>query len=238
MNEKPTPGRPDDERPGARRPGRHLRVTVRLTDRRVRVERIWLVDGPAVSTRAPGHPILVRVDVGGRIADIGRQPDPRVHRGLMRRDVGHFFGRDDAGTLTVSVPFDAVGDLSAVRIRLLDATDAGIAATDRGELARLFDDPPARLRAAHELGYADLRATRDWVAVAARLGVRVDAGRFEIFVDEDRRYRWRMRRADGSIVAVSGQGFARRSDLVAELAWVQTTAAGLPVDSLDVTEPG
>lgn len=221
----------------ATRPARYLRVGVALTGRTARVVSVWLADAPPVSIASPGHPILTRVDVGGRLADVGRQPDPRVHRGVMRPEVGHFFGLDEAGTLYVAVPFTNVADLAAVRVRVLDATGAGIGALDRAELAGIFDEPPKRMRAIHEIGSAELRANPDWAAVAARLGMRVPAGRFEIFTDREGRYRWHLRRGDGAIVAVSGQGFTRRADLEAELAWVRAEAGGVPVESLDVGRP-
>ena len=225
----------DDARP---RPARHLRVGVTLRERSATVSSIWLVDQTAARRGTYADPILIRVDVGGALQILESQPDPRVTRGVYRDRLGHHYGMGDEGTLMVAVPFAGTTDLADVRIRLTDLTGVPVPDRDPAALARLVENPTARMRTVHEIGSAELYAAADWPAVAGQLGIPADPGRFEIYLDRAGEYRWRLRRPDGEIVADSGQGYRTRRQCETDLTWVRTHAAGAPVTSLDVRPGG
>ena len=216
------------------RAARYLRVGVLLRPRSVQVTSIWLVPTPPTRSLVVGNPILVRVDVDGSLVAIELLVDPRITRGTMRPEVGHSLATGDEGVCYLSVPFTAASELSAVRIRLTDLT--GVAAPTTGAaLAQLIEQPSAAMRAVHEITAAQLQGCPDWAAVAAAVGVPHDAGRFEIYRDKASRYRWRLRRGDGEIVADSGQGYLTRSECESDLAWVRAHAATVPVHAHDAT---
>jgi uncharacterized protein YegP (UPF0339 family) len=183
------------------------------------------------------HPILVRVDVAGEPATVETHPDPRATRSTMREGLGHYFGVAEQGILNVSVPFASVTDLANVRIRLTDLSGIELAERDATTLERLLDRPTPEMRTVYEVNSTDLYAAPDWPDVARPLGIPADAGRFEIYLDVQRRYRWRLRRTSGEIVADSGQGYDNRHQCEADLAWVRAHAAIAPVTALD-TSPG
>jgi uncharacterized protein YegP (UPF0339 family) len=190
-----------------------------------------------VSIQAAGHSIVARIDLGQRLADVARYPDPRILRSTMQEGVGHHFARHDEGTVYVNVPFLAATELIGLRIRIADVTALAPGPMSPEGLADLFDAPPKKLGPIRELGIADLQASRDWAAVATTLGTRQQSGAFEIYTDKRGQYRWRLRRAGGEIVAVSGQGFVQRKDCEAELTWVRDNAAEVGVVSLDTPRP-
>jgi uncharacterized protein len=219
------------------RPRRHLRVGIRFTNRSATVTSVWLVDAPATSTRAAGHPLVTRVDLGSRLADVARHADPRVQRSTMAGDLGHHYSQHDEGIVYVSVPFANATELSGLSIRIADATNVGPGPMDATQLAELMDAPPAKLGAVRTIGLAELQAVPDWSAVAVALGTPTQAGAFELYTDRAGRFRWRLRRSGGDIVAVSGEGFTTRAECEAELAWVRANAAHVAVTPLDVTPP-
>lgn len=56
---------------------------------------------------------------------------------------------------------------------------------------------------------------------------------FEIFVDADDEFRWRLRAANGIIVAVSGDGYKRRISALAGIKLVMGTTKKTLVDNED-----
>ena len=214
------------------RPARYLRVGVLLRPRSVQVTSIWLVQTPPARSLVVGNPILVRVDVGGEPVAVELLVDPRITRGTMRPEAGHSVISGDEGLCYLSVPFSTASELNGIRIRLTDLT--GVAApTTAAALAHLIEEPSAAMRAVHEITAAQLKASPDWTAVAVAIGIPHDAGRFEVYRDKAARYRWRLRRGDGDIVADSGQGYLTRGECEADLAWVRAHAATVPVHALD-----
>ena len=59
-------------------------------------------------------------------------------------------------------------------------------------------------------------------------------GHYEIYVDRAKKYRWRLRRPGGLIVADSGQGYVTRAACEADLRWIIEWGARAPVRSLDL----
>lgn len=219
------------------RPRRHLRVGVRFTNRSATVTSVWLVDTPATSTRPTGHPVITRVDLGSRLVDVARHPDPRVQRSTMAGARGHHYSQHDEGIVYINVPFATATELSGLQIRIVDATAVAPGPLSASQLAELVDAPPAKVGAVRTIGLADLQAIPDWSAVAVALGTPTQAGAFELFMDRAGRFRWRLRRPGGDIVAVSGEGFGTRAQCEAELAWVRANSAHVAVTPLDVTPP-
>jgi len=213
---------------------RHLRVGLEISARSVTVTSMWVVDQPVVQASRLVGGILARVDVGGRPALVQAFSDPRVTRGVYRREVGHSRGIEESGIVYVSVPFTDLRELADVRIRLLDASKSRASVNDVGGVARLFDSLPESMGLVADIDTGSLKKHHDWLNVAQTLGIPAEAGRFEIFVDRDGTHRWRLRRASGEVVAESGQSFASRDACERDIQWVRTHAARARIVSLDV----
>jgi hypothetical protein len=154
-----------------RRGQQHLRVGIELGPDDVRVDRMWVVDQPAVQSSRLAGPIVVRVETGGRTALVQSFPDPRVTRSTASDERGHHYGRSDSGTLVVSVPFSSADELADVRVSLADTVDVREKPTAPHEVPAMFDERPAGMGRVLELSSADLRRSRDWDEVATRLGL-------------------------------------------------------------------
>lgn len=168
----------DAEGRGSRAPidraPRHLRVGVLIRRASVHVASIWLVDAPATQDIVVGHPILTRVDVASRLAGIALLADPRVARATMKPGAGHHFGLLTEGVCYVSVPFAKAADLLSIRIRLTDLGGIAAPSADVGALAGLIAEPTDAMRPVYELTTKDLRASKDWAAVAGSVGLTGD----------------------------------------------------------------
>jgi len=224
-----------DTRQANRRGSRHLRVGLEISPAGVRVASMWAVDQPSVQSARLVEPILARIDLATRPVLVEAFADPRVTRGTFRKDLGHSYGVEQSGVVHVSVPFDDLRQLAEVRIRVLDASNAGLGATEPVGVAALFDSPPDSVRVIGDVDTASLRKHPDWLKVAAAL-VPADPGRFEIYLDRAGEYRWRFRRASGECVADSGQGYASREACENDVRWVRSHAPSSPVVSLDLLE--
>lgn len=234
----PPPPLKDPPPPREPLPPRHLRVGILVTAKTATVSTVWVVDEPAVLVPVVAEPIISRVDIAGRIGAVQTHGDPLTTRSTVQPEFGHHYGQRGQGLVYLSVPFATVTDLARLRVRVLQADDALRAGRELGELAGLFDDPSPGASLIADLTVADFAAAPEWPAVAGGLGLPVDAGWFEIYRGRDNRFRWRLRRANGLIVADSGQGYLRRDDCESDLAWVKAHAAELPVRALDVEPPG
>jgi uncharacterized protein YegP (UPF0339 family) len=217
-----------------RRGTRHLRVGVSIQPRSVRVVSMWVVDQPVIQRTRLTKPILVRVDLAGEPVLVEAFDDPRVSRSTFREGAGHFYTVEDTGVVYISVPFTDVRQLSDVRIRMTDASKTRLASTEADDLVYAIDDPPRSMRTLGEILSPTLQTHNDWPKVARQLGMPSEPGRFEIYVDRAGKYRWRLRRPDGEIVASSGQGYRTRDACEADLLWIRTHITTTPVVSLDL----
>jgi uncharacterized protein YegP (UPF0339 family) len=217
---------------------RHLRVGILMQGRNVRVDSIWVVDQPAIQAATLVEPILVRVDVAGRLMLVQALADPRITRGTFRKELGHHYGVADSGTFYVSAPFSDVRDLSEIRIRVIDATRSRGPATDPDSVAALFDRTPDSMSMVADIGATALQAHRDWTKVATELALPTEAGRFEIYIDPSGGFRWRLKRAGYGIVAESAHAHPTREACEEEIRWLRTQAASLSVVPLDVPGGG
>jgi uncharacterized protein YegP (UPF0339 family) len=213
---------------------RHVRVGVSIQARSVRVVSLWVVDQPVIQRTRLTKPVLVRVDLADEPVLVEAFDDPRVIRGTIKEGAGHSYMVEDTGVVYISVPFTDVRQLSDVRIRVIDASKATLASTEAADLAHVIDDPPRSMRTLGEIRGTTLQTHRDWPEVARQLGVPSQPGRFEIYVDRAGKYRWRLRRPDGEIVASSGQGYTTRDACEADLLWIRTNVTSTPVVSLDL----
>jgi len=162
--------------------------------------------------------------------------DPRVTRGKYREGVGHSYLIEESGLIYVVVPFSDLRELSEVRIRIIDASKSREVATEPSAVVAIFDSPPDSMSLVCDISADTLKKQPAWLKVAATLGVLAEAGHFEIHLDRDRRYRWRMRRMTGDIVADSGRAFPNREACEADLQWVRQYAASLRIVALDISQ--
>jgi uncharacterized protein YegP (UPF0339 family) len=219
--------------PPATKP-RYLQVGVRLGEQSATVESVRLVAGVPAQLLAGGHPIVSVVDFGGQVRHVARFLDPRISRSTRRDERGdHHTGPVREGIIEVSVPFVSITDLSQVHIVVADLSASPVGTVDAAELARLIAERQGAPWFVHEFGFAQIRATPSWTQVAQSLGISAETGSFEIFLDHDQLYRWRLRKSGGEIVAVASQGFRTRAECESELDWVRHNAALAPVISMN-----
>src|SRR5262249_43932253 len=156
----------------------HLRVGLEIAGRSVRVVSIWVVDKPAFQADRLSGAFFARVDVGHEPVLLEAFADPRVTRGTYRERVGHSFGLEESGIVSVSVPFTDLRELTDVRIRVIDFSKAGAFAGDPSSVAKLFDSPPDSSPIVADINAASLRKHPDWLKVATALGLPARAGCF------------------------------------------------------------
>jgi uncharacterized protein YegP (UPF0339 family) len=126
------------------------------------------------------------------------------------------------------VPFGSLSSLATVDIALLDADASSVAGRDSADAAKAFDSPKAR--SLGRIPAARILEHPDWPGLARTLGVQVAEGRFEVYADKSGRFRWRLVRNNGEIVADSGQGYATREALENDLGWIRRNAAAVSVE--------
>jgi uncharacterized protein YegP (UPF0339 family) len=217
---------------------RHLRVGILMQGRNIRVDSIWVVDQPAIQAATLVEPILARVDVAGRLVLVQAIADPRITRGTFRKELGHHYGVADSGTFYVSAPFSDVRDLSEIRIRVIDASRSRGSATDPDSVAALFDRTPDSMSIIADIGATVLQTHRDWTKVATELALPTEVGRFEIYIDSSRAFRWRLKRSGYGIVGESAHAHPTREACEEEIRWIRAQAESLSVVPLDVPGGG
>lgn len=57
---------------------------------------------------------------------------------------------------------------------------------------------------------------------------------FELYRDKGKEYRWRLKAANGRIMADSGEGYTNKADCSAGIEWVKQNAPGAKVDDQTV----
>ncbi len=207
---------------------RHLRVGLLLRPRSTQVVSVAVAPGVPAQPLAAGHPWLTAVSIGQEVVHLARFQDPFVQRSTRTSRGGdHHLSAHDEGLIVVSVPFGSLTDLARLRIDVLDVSGRP-RAVDAEDLRAEHGSRLLTGRGIRSVGFAEIEQSRDWPRVAALVGASAPPGRFEVYVDRAGEYRWRLRAAGGSIVAVSGEGFASRAECEAEVVWVRRNAAGSP----------
>lgn len=213
---------------------RHLRVGIELRSRFVRVVSVWIVDQPVIQRAQLTKPLLARVDLSGKPILLEAFDDPRMLRGTFKEGAGHSYIVEDSGVINVSVPFTDARQLFDMRIRVIDTSKAKFASSIAADLMRVLDELPRSMQIIGEIDSATLVTNKDWPEVARHLNMSFDTGRFEIFMDRQGKYRWRLRRPDGEIVASSNQGFGDRNACEADIRWIRTNVASAQIVLLDL----
>ncbi len=208
---------------------RHLRVGLEIGAKSIQVTSLWLVEQPAIQGPVLPRDLLTQVLVVGQEAFVESFDDPRVARGVYRKNEGHSYLTSDTGVFYVSVPFSSVEVLRSLVIQTVPMTNVQLPTRSTAAYRALFRDPPAQMRPLYEITAEDIQRHRDWPKVAKKLGLDVPAGRFEIYIDRKKEYRWRLRRSDGEIMADSGEGYNTREQCEEDLRWVRRHAAEVPI---------
>jgi uncharacterized protein YegP (UPF0339 family) len=216
---------------------RRIRVALDIGERSTRVTGLWMVDGPAVQRPTLDGTHVAQVIVGGVTVLLQPFDDPLVLRGIARPgEVGHSYSASEHATVHVDVPVPKGDPSGEITIRITDVSrfaERPIAATGFEAIA----SKRGAVRTVAEINTAQLVAHPDWATLNLGGSTPSSAeGSFEIYVDRAGKYRWRLRRPDGQIVADSGQGYADRSACEADLRWIRAHGVNAPVRSHDLPE--
>ena len=215
---------------------RRIRVALDMGERSARVAGLWALDGPAVQRPTLDGTHVAQVLVGGVTSILQSFDDPLGQRGVARRgEVGHSYGKSERAIVHVDVPLP-MGELPGeITIRIADVSKIGQGPIVAAEFETLLASKRRAVRIVAEITAEQLAAHPEWATLRlGGLAPSIAAGRFEIYVDRAGKYRWRLRRPDGQIVADSGQGYAERSACEADLRWVREHGVSAPVRSLDL----
>ncbi|HYC92333.1 MAG TPA: DUF1508 domain-containing protein [Thermoanaerobaculia bacterium] len=180
-------------------------------------------------------PILIRVDIAGLTRFVETVDDPRDTRGVYRPQLGHSHGRAASGTLYASIPFDSPGEILNAQVLIADVSEAVKRVHDPEALAAMLDDSEAPVQAMGIVAAPQLTTHRDWDRVADVLGLPRQVNRYEIYRDREGRIRWRLRRANGEIVAESAESYADRKACEEDLRWIRANAATASIVALDIS---
>lgn len=220
----------------ARRGERRIRVTLEVGPRSARVASLEPLEGPAVQRPALEGTHVAQVMLGGATVLLQAFGDPLLVRGIAPPgEVGHSFSRIDRGIVTVDVPLPE-GELPGeIAIKVADLSKLERRPTDPEGLQALLDDPTPAVRTVADVGAAELVRHPEWATLGLPGTPPIPpTGSFEIYLDRAGKYRWRLRRPNGHIVADSGQGYRSREECEADLRWLREHGTTAPVRSDDL----
>lgn len=206
---------------------RHLRVGLEISDRAVKITSIRMVEEPALQLPVLSRNMAARIDIAGAPAIIESFDDPRIAVGVYHQGEGHAYVQRATGHAHISIPFTSIDDLLSLQVRVAVVNNF-LEQYDYDHLVRFFEKPPAKA-AVRSFSIEDLRAHPHWGVLFGDVDVRAQAGRFEIYVDKAKEYRWRLRRPDGEIVADSGEGYKTQRECENDLQWIRGNASKVPV---------
>jgi uncharacterized protein YegP (UPF0339 family) len=208
---------------------RRLRLAIEILARGGRVVSGWLVDEPAVQRDDLPGPWAARVDVDGRPVLVESFEDPRLVRGIATEEhPTHFYLREPTGTLEIDVPLPAEAPVEAVTVHIADVSGVRERPTTPEGLAELFSNGE-ELRKRATIGTAELLAHPDVADIAEAIGLSAASAAFEVYRDRRRSFRWRLRRANGQIIAASGQSFPSQHACEADVRRVRENAPIAPI---------
>jgi uncharacterized protein YegP (UPF0339 family) len=179
---------------------------------------------------------VARVQVDGRTVLLQSFDDPLLVRGIAPPgETGHSFSRRDRAVVHIDVPITEGQPVGDIAIRLVDLSKVPRRPTDPAAVDELLVRMPHAARVVASVSQADLITQPSWPTLGLP-GAPAEpvGGRFEIYVDRAGKYRWRLRRPDGELVADSGQGYADRGALEADLRWIREHGLSAPVHPLDL----
>jgi uncharacterized protein YegP (UPF0339 family) len=198
-----------------------------------------LLDGPAVQRPALEGTHMAQVTISGATALIHSFSDPLLVRGISRpEESGHSYTQLNRAIVHIDVPLSAQGLGGEIAINIADLSKVGVRPTHFEGVRALFETAPRSMRTIGRITTEQLVAHPDWATLGLPGTPEIPpSGHYEIYADQTNRFRWRLRRPDGQIVADSGQGYRERADCEADLRWVKQHGAAAPVQSLDVKPP-
>lgn len=213
---------------------RRLRVALEFGARSVRVAGLWPLDGPAVQRPALDGTYVAQIAVDGVTTLLKSFDDPLLVRGSSRPELpGHSYQRSESAIVYIDVPIAAEVVPHVIAITIVDLSKMARRPIEPELVQQLLNAPPKSVRRVAVVTTVDLVAHPDWAAIGFP-GATSTAGGFEIFVDKAGKFRWRLRRHNGHIVADSGKGYARRVDCENDLRWIRENAGRVPITSTDL----
>ena len=215
---------------------RRIRVALEFSARGIKVAGMSPLDGPAVQRPTLEGTHVAQVTIGGATAIIHSFDDPLLVRGISRREeAGHSFSRMNQAILHIDVPISVEGLGGEIAINVADLSKVRTRPTDLEGVQELLNAAPRSMRTMGRITTQQLLAHPDWATVGLPgTPNSLPSGQYEIYLDRTKKFRWRLRRPDGQIVADSGQGYRNRADCEADLRWIKQNGAHAPVQSLDV----
>jgi uncharacterized protein YegP (UPF0339 family) len=217
---------------------RRVRIALEIGARSVRVVGLLPLDGPTIQRPILEGTHVAQVTIGGTLAVIHSFDDPRLIRGVSRpKEAGHSYDRTDRAIVHIDVPIPAEGLKGEIAIRIVDLSKVQARPTDPDGVRRLLDTSSRKLRNVANITAAQLVAHPDWTSLGLPGSPEVPAsGCYEIYFDQRRKFRWRLRLPDGRVIAISSNSYDKRAECEADLRWIKERGAAAPVRSLDLTQ--
>jgi uncharacterized protein YegP (UPF0339 family) len=197
------------------------------------------IDGPAVQRPTLEGTHVAQVTIGGATAIIHSFNDPLLVRGISRQErPGHSYAQVGQVIVHIDIPIEEEGLAGEITINVTDLSKVRLRPTRLEEVQSLLDATPRSLRPIGRITTQQLMAHPDWAALDLPGTAQTHpSGHYEIYTDGSKKFRWRLRRPDGRIIAESGQAYPNRADCEADLRWVKRHGAHSPIQSLDVKSP-
>lgn len=216
---------------------RRIRVALEFSARGIKVVGMSPLEGPAVQRPTLEGTHVAQVTIGGVTAITHSFNDPLLVRGISRpEEAAHSFTRVNKSILHIDVPISAEGLGGEIAINVANLSKVRSRPTDPEGLGKLLKAAPRNMRSLGRITTQQLIAHPDWATVGLPGSPdSLPSGQYEIYRDRTKKFRWRLRRPDGQIVADSGQGYRNRQDCEADLRWIKEHGAHAPIQSLDGT---
>jgi uncharacterized protein len=211
----------------------HLRIGVEFSEKSLRVFSMWVVKQPLVQSAILNRNIVAQVNVIRHQTLIQTFADPRISRGIYQEKMGHSQVVYHTGLLYISVPYTKIEDLRSLEITIADITALQLKERSIDAISALFAKPKKKSMVVQQLNFNDICQHPDWTKITKYLGIHTQSvATFQVYLDKAKKFRWRLLKNNGEIVADSGEGYDTREQCETDLRWIQAEVGSAKVEFL------